>query len=230
MAFETRFCSNCATPLEWITLAEDSGDVTRLRCPACGYTHWGNPTPVLAAVVENDRGEALLARNALWQEGVFGLITGFMEAGESPEAGICREVMEETGLRAKALRLLGSWEFLRMNQVLIAYHVRVEGGPDDVRLSPELLEHRWVTPQAARCWPAGTGYALAHWIREKGVEPQFGAFRPGQSAAAAVEGRWALFAAPHAGVTSPCALARRPLRAVFKAGCVSFTGGSGYRC
>ena len=181
MAFETRFCTNCATPLEWITLAEDSGDVSRLRCPACGYTHWGNPTPVLAAVVENDRGEALLARNALWQEGVFGLITGFMEAGESPEAGICREVMEETGLRAKALRLLGSWEFLRMNQVLIAYHVRVEGGPDDVRLSPELLEHRWVTPQAARCWPAGTGYALAHWIREKGVEPQFGAFRPGQS-------------------------------------------------
>ena len=48
MAFETRFCSNCARPLEWITLAEDSGDVARLRCPACGFTHWGNPTPVLA--------------------------------------------------------------------------------------------------------------------------------------------------------------------------------------
>jgi hypothetical protein len=58
MAFETRFCSNCATPLEWITQAEDSGDVSRLRCPACGFTHWGNPTPVLAAVVENDRGQA----------------------------------------------------------------------------------------------------------------------------------------------------------------------------
>jgi hypothetical protein len=112
---------------------------------------------------------------------VFGLITGFMEAGESPETGICREVLEETGLQVKALRLLGSWEFLRMNQVLIAYHVRVAGNPDDVRLSPELLEYRWVTPEAARCWPAGTGYALAHWIRDKGVEPQFGAFRPGQS-------------------------------------------------
>ena len=127
MAYEVRFCSNCATELQWIVASEDSGEVQRLRCPVCGFTHWGNPTPVLAAVVEGDDGRVLLARNALWQEGVFGLITGFMEAGESPEAGICREVMEETGLRVKALRLLCCSEFLRMNQVLIAYHVRVEG-------------------------------------------------------------------------------------------------------
>jgi hypothetical protein len=31
---------------------EDGGPKTRLRCPACGYTHWNNPTPVLAAVIE----------------------------------------------------------------------------------------------------------------------------------------------------------------------------------
>lgn len=177
-AYEVRFCSNCACALQAITLQEDSGPTIRLRCPDCGWTHWNNPTPVLAAVVENDHGQVLLARNALWQEGVFGLITGFMEAGESPEVGVCREVAEETGLQAKGLRLLGSWEFLRMNQVLIGFHVRVEG---EVRLSPELLEYKWVSAQDARCWPSGTGYALAHWVKSKGVEPQFGAFRPGQS-------------------------------------------------
>lgn len=177
MSQEIRFCPCCATSLQRVKQQEDGGEVERLRCPNCGWTHWGNPTPVLAAVMENDRGEVLLARNAMWQEGVFGLITGFMEAGESPEAGICREVMEETRLRVKALRLIGSWEFLRMNQVLIAYHVRVEG---EVQLSPELLEYRWKTAQEARCWPSGTGYALAHWVRSKGLEPQFGAFRPGQ--------------------------------------------------
>lgn len=181
MAFEVRFCSNCATELQWIEQQEDSGTVARLRCPVCGFTHWGNPTPVLAAIVEGDDGRVLLARNALWQEGVFGLITGFMEAGESPEAGICREVMEETGLRVKALRLLCCSEFLRMNQVLIAYHVRVEGKPEDVRLSPELLEYRWQTAEESQCWPAGTGYALAEWIKQKGFEPRFGAFRPGQN-------------------------------------------------
>lgn len=175
---EMRFCPCCATPLQWMAQQEDSGLKERLRCPSCDWTHWGNPTPVLAAVVENDQGEVLLARNALWQEGVFGLITGFMEAGESPEAGICREVLEETGLRTKALRMLGAWEFLRMNQVLIAYHVRVEGS---VQLSPELVEFRWQTAQQVRCWPSGTGYALAHWVRSKGIEPQFGAFRQGQS-------------------------------------------------
>lgn len=65
-----------------------------------------------------------------------------------------------------------------MNQVLIAYHVRVEG---EVQLSPELLEYQWKTVEEVRCWPSGTGYALAHWVRSKGLEPQFGAFRPGQS-------------------------------------------------
>lgn len=180
MDHEMRFCPSCATPLQWSVQPEDGGPKERLRCPACNWTHWNNPTPVLAAVVENDQGQVLLARNALWQEGVFGLITGFMEAGESPEAGICREVLEETALHVKALRLLGSWEFLRQNQVLIAYHVRVNGSDGNVRLSPELLEYRWNTAQEARCWPSGTGYALAHWVRGKGVEPRFGAFRPGQ--------------------------------------------------
>lgn len=180
MDHEIRFCPSCATSLQWSVQSEDGGPKERLRCPACNWTHWNNPTPVLAAVVENDQGQVLLARNALWQEGVFGLITGFMEAGESPEAGICREVFEETALHVRALRLLGSWEFLRQNQVLIAYHVRVDGKDGDVRLSPELLEYRWNTAQQARCWPSGTGYALAHWVRSKGVEPQFGAFRPGQ--------------------------------------------------
>lgn len=175
---ETRFCTNCATPLERISIEEDGGPKERLRCPACGWTHWNNPTPVLAAVIENDQGQVLLARNALWVEGMFGLITGFMEAGESPEEGICREVFEETGLRAVALRPMGAWEFLRMNQVLIAYHVRADG---EVTLSPELVEYRWQSPAEVKCWPAGTGYALAQWVLEKGHQPRFDAFRPGQS-------------------------------------------------
>ncbi|MGN1055491.1 MAG: NUDIX domain-containing protein [Comamonas sp.] len=178
MDYEMRFCPNCAASLQMMDVADDGGVKARLRCPACSWTYWGNPTPVLAAVVENDAGEVLLARNAMWQPGVFGLITGFMEAGESPEAGICREVLEETGLNVKALRILGSWEFLRMNQVLIAYHVRAHG---EVKLSPELLEYQWHSAEHVKCWPSGTGYALAHWVRSKGWEPQFGAFRPGQS-------------------------------------------------
>ena len=58
-----RFCPNCATPLEWLPAMEDGGAKERLRCVGCGWTHWNNPTPVLAAVIEcADRdGRLLLA-------------------------------------------------------------------------------------------------------------------------------------------------------------------------
>lgn len=93
-----RFCPQCAADLQHITQEEDGGPKSRLRCPACHWTHWNNPTPVLAAVIElaDRHGEILLARNAAWPGKFFGLITGFMEAGETPEGGITREVAEET--------------------------------------------------------------------------------------------------------------------------------------
>ena len=173
MSSAFRFCPQCATPLQTITLAEDGGDKARLRCPACDFTHWNNPTPVLAAVVECvDRdGAVLLARNAAWpNKNAFGLITGFMEAGETPEDGIRREVAEETALQVDALALIGVYDFQRMNQVIIAYHAAARG---EVRLSPELVEYKLVPPGEVMCWPAGTGYALAEWLRSRGHEPRF---------------------------------------------------------
>jgi len=167
-----RFCPNCATPLEWLGSLEDGGHKERLRCPACGWTHWNNPTPVLAAVIEcADRdGRLLLAKNAAWKGNMFALITGFMEAGETPEEGIAREVAEETSLQVDALKLIGVYDFQRMNQVIIAYHALARG---EVTLSPELADYRLFTPRDVRCWRAGTGYALADWLRSQGHEPQF---------------------------------------------------------
>jgi NAD+ diphosphatase len=167
-----RFCPLCATPLARLEVVEDGGPTTRLRCPACGWTHWNNPTPVLAAVVEctDQGGRVLLARNVAWPGRRFALITGFMEAGESPEEGITREVAEETSLTVTALNLLGVWDFQRMNQVIIAYHAQAHG---TVRLSPELAEYKLFEPADVVCWPAGTGFALAQWLRSKGIEPRF---------------------------------------------------------
>ncbi len=167
-----RFCPQCATPLAMLTAEEDGGPKARLRCGQCGFTHWNNPTPVLAAVIElADRdGQLLLARNAAWSGKFFGLITGFMEAGETPEAGIAREVDEETSLQVDALKLIGVYDFQRMNQVIIAYHALARGS---IRLSPELVEYRLFSPDAVRCWPAGTGYALADWLKSRGYDPQF---------------------------------------------------------
>jgi NADH pyrophosphatase NudC (nudix superfamily) len=171
-----RFCPVCATELQPLAQLEDSGEKTRLRCPACQWTHWNNPTPVLAAVIEcADRdGRVLLARNAAWTGRMFALITGFLEAGESPEHGIRREVLEETSLQIDALELIGVYEFERMNQIIIAYHALARG---DIRLSPELAEYKLFAPQDIICWPAGTGFALADWLRSRGHEPTFMEFR-----------------------------------------------------
>ena len=163
------FCPTCATPLEALSQMEDGGEKTRRRCPACGYTHWNNPTPVLAAVIEYE-GKVLLARNAAWPGKMFALITGFMEAGETPQGGIAREIREETSLETSALNLIGVYDFQRMNQVIIAYHAVCHG---DVLLSPELAEYRLYDLDKLKCWPAGTGYALADWLRSRGHEPQF---------------------------------------------------------
>ena len=167
-----RYCLSCGTALADVSVQEDGGWKARRRCPACGWTHWNNPTPVLAAIVECvDRdGRILLARNAAWQHRMFALITGFMEAGETPEAGIAREVLEETALTVEQVTLVAVHDFQRMNQVIITYHVQARG---EVRLSPELAEYKLYAPQDVRCWRAGTGLALAQWLQGRGYTPQF---------------------------------------------------------
>jgi NAD+ diphosphatase len=177
MAHAYVFCPACATRLQTLTAAEDGGPKARLRCPACSWTFWNNPTPVLAAVIElPDReqpereGRLLLARNAAWPGRMFGLVTGFMEAGETPQQGIAREVAEETALEVDSLQLIGVYDFQRMNQVIIAYHAVARG---EVRLSPELAEYRLFAPAEVRCWRAGTGFALADWLIARGHTPRW---------------------------------------------------------
>lgn len=166
---EFRYCPQCRSALAPIVVMEDGGPTERMRCPACGFTHWNNPTPVLAAIVQY-RGQVLLARNAAWTRRMFALITGFMEAGETPQEGIRREIREETSLRTQSLDLVGVYDFQRMNQVIIAWHAVCDG---DIRLSPELSEYRLYDLPELRCWPAGTGYALADWLRSRGHDPVF---------------------------------------------------------
>jgi NAD+ diphosphatase len=172
MIQNARYCLECGTALASLVQDEDGGPKSRLRCPACGWTYWNNPTPVLGAIVEcTDRGgQVLLARNAAWRGRMFALITGFMEAGETPEEGIAREVMEETALTVTRLSLVGVYDFQRMNQLIVCYHAQAHG---EVHLSPELAEYKLFAPQDLRCWRAGTGYALADWLRGRGIEPQF---------------------------------------------------------
>ena len=66
--------------------------------------------------------------------------------------------------------MIGVYDFQRMNQIIIAYHAQARG---EVTLSPELAEYKLFAPQDVKCWPAGTGYALADWLKSRGHQPQF---------------------------------------------------------
>jgi NAD+ diphosphatase len=160
-----KYCPICASAL----ISKIEGERERVACPSGHWTHWDNPLPVVAALVEID-GKVLLARNAAWPEKTFALITGFMERGETPEQGIARELKEETNLDADEITLIGVYEFIRKNELIIAYHVKASG---EIRLSEELLEYRLVMPEKLRCWRAGTGYAMADWLRKRGLPVEF---------------------------------------------------------
>src|SRR3569832_2475735 len=120
-----RYCPLCASPL---SLRADVGEAGKLRlaCPDGHWTHWDNPLPVLAAVVEYE-GRILLARNAAWPEKKFALVTGFMERGETPEQGVARELKEETNLDTKKNKQNDNKEKKRKNKQNEAYHVQAAG-------------------------------------------------------------------------------------------------------
>lgn len=148
-----RFCPRCAAPLV---------DGDRPGCPdnSCGFVHYDNPVPVVAAIVEHE-GDVVLVRSRGWPEKWFGLVTGFLEKGESPEAGTLRELKEELGLDGAIVQLVGVYPFEPMNQLIVAYHVRATG---TVALGDELAACRRVPPEKLRPWAAGTGQAVADWL------------------------------------------------------------------
>jgi NAD+ diphosphatase len=160
-----KFCPRCAQSLEVLPL----GGRPRTACTACGFTHWNNPLPVVAAIIEY-QGQIVLARNAAWPPKMFALITGFLEAGETPEQGIAREVEEETSLIATQVSLVGVYEFTRKNELIIAYHVQAEG---EIKLSGELVDYKLVPPAELRPWKMGTGLALADWMRARNLPFEF---------------------------------------------------------
>lgn len=155
------FCPSCATPLEDRALAGRR----RRACPkeGCGFVQWGNPTPVVAAIVEHE-GAVLLARGRGWPEKMFGLITGFLEANESPEAGVLREVKEELDLEGQVVSLVGVYPFELRNELIISYHVRAHGV---VTLSEELEAYKAIAPEKLKAWPFGTGQAVSDWLARR---------------------------------------------------------------
>jgi NAD+ diphosphatase len=155
------FCPQCGHPLH----TADVNGQPRQRCAAagCGFVHWDNPVPVVAAIVELD-GMIILARNQGWPEKMYGLITGFLEKGETPEQAVLREVREELGLNAVAADFIGNYAFFEMNQLILAYHVLTRG---EIALGEELAAIKRVPVERLKPWTLGTGPAVRDWLARR---------------------------------------------------------------
>jgi len=119
---EYHFCPLCGAHVE---LKDREG---RLRpiCSACGHIIYVNPIPAVSLVVQDGDRVLLTLRAVEPHRGEWCLPGGFIEWGESPGEGGKRELLEETGITADKLTLIGVYDTVtavRLHVVLISYRV-----------------------------------------------------------------------------------------------------------
>lgn len=134
-----RFCGACGSPTEHV-----AGERCA-RCPACGHVAYPRISPAMMVLIQ--RGDSvLLARHTNSPTRFFTALAGFLEAGESIEEAIHREVFEEVGLRVRDLRYFGSQPWPFPHSLMIAYTAQYESG-DVVVDESEIAEARWFGPR-----------------------------------------------------------------------------------
>ena len=116
----SRYCPTCGVP----TVQETP---IMKKCPKCGLEMY--PPIATAIIVLIQRGdEILLVHNRAFKRDYYGLVAGFLEAGESLEECVHREVMEETGLTIKNLRYFGSQTWPYPSGLMVGFTAEYESG------------------------------------------------------------------------------------------------------
>jgi 8-oxo-dGTP diphosphatase len=136
-----RFCLLCGARLR---RAREDGR-WRARCPRCGFTHYANPVPAVVAVIVQ-RGRLLLARRARPPyEGTWDAPGGFLEAGETPEQALRRELREEIGVGVRRARFVGfaTDRYGPGGFAVLAAAYRVTPSSARLRAADDVAEVRW---------------------------------------------------------------------------------------
>lgn len=160
------FCATCGAQSKM----SDAG--WQRTCPACGTQHFPRTDPVVIMLVTRGN-SVLLGRSPGWPEGMYSLLAGFVEPGETLEAAVRREVKEESGIDCGAVGYLASqpWPF----PASLMFGASAEALSDKIVVDPAELEHAlWVSReelvsvmvgQHPTIKPARKG-AIAHFILE----------------------------------------------------------------
>lgn len=137
-------CGNCGEHTEVV----EAGHVR--RCPGCGLSHFPRSDPAIIVLVTDDQDRALLGRNEAWPEGRYSTLAGFVEPGESLEAAVRREVLEETGvIVGPEVEYAGSQPWPLPASLMLGFYAKATNFDIDVD-QDEIAEAKWFTREDLR--------------------------------------------------------------------------------
>lgn len=130
-----RFCGHCGTRTVYHAVDRAT------ECPNCGLVNYPRIAPAVIVAVERGD-ELLLARNANFPAAFFSVLAGFVEAGESLEETVRRELREEVSIEVEDIRYFGSQSWPFPNSLMVGFTATYAGG--EIRVDPrEVAEAGW---------------------------------------------------------------------------------------
>jgi NAD+ diphosphatase len=151
-------------------------------CPADSSQHFPRSDPAVIVLVVDDDERALLGRRAEWPEGFYSTLAGFVEAGESAEITVERELFEEAGVLVDRLDYLGSQPWPFPASLMLGYHARLAPGSPPARPDgEEITEVAWFTRAEMRagCEAGTVRIPPSISIARRLIERWYGAELPG---------------------------------------------------
>lgn len=135
----TKFCERCGASLKLACAGWEK------HCTACAHITYPRTDPAIIVAITDDAERLLLIHGATWQPGRYSVVAGFVEAGESLEAAVVREALEETGIKISQASYCSSqpWPFPR--SLMFAFTARA-GGQQEPKADMQEVGHAfWVS-------------------------------------------------------------------------------------
>jgi len=156
-----QFCGRCGTRLR-LSLTERAKE-----CPQCGQLHFPRLSPAIIVLVERGR-ELLLARSRYFPPGMYSVLAGFVEPGESLDEAIVREVQEEVGITVKDIKYFSSQPWPFPHSLMIGFTATHAGGEISID-DTEIEDAGWFTVDNLPPLPGEISIArkLIDWFIEK---------------------------------------------------------------
>jgi NAD+ diphosphatase len=137
-----RFCGRCGMA------TEPMADERAMLCPGCGIQYYPRITPAVIVAVVRD-GRLLLAHARRFPSIFFSVLAGFVEAGETFEECVRREIREEAGIEVENIRYFGNQPWPFPNTLMVGFTAEYAGG-DLVIEEKELVQAAWFEPDEVR--------------------------------------------------------------------------------